>query len=80
MKTTCCKKIVATKPTKQTPRNNKPTMFSDRNIARLRKKTGPVQIRTQDLCRPRRIRYFQTKHAEDAQKLNSLRAKRPSDS
>ena len=35
-------------------------------------KNRPRQIQTQDLCRPRRIRYLQTKCTGDAKKLNSL--------
>ena len=42
------------------------------NISRLKKKTGPSQIRTQDLCRPRHIRYLQAKTAGNAKKIEYI--------
>ena len=42
-----------------------------RTISSL-KKNRPGHFRTQDLCRPTRIRYHQTKCAGDAQKFDFL--------
>ena len=57
MKTACSKKILrcGSKPTKHKQIKSKMTIFLKRKISRL-KKTGPNQIRNQNLCRPTRIR------------------------
>ena len=42
------------------------------NIYRLKKKTGPNQIRTVDLCRHMRIRYLRAKCAGDNEKFEFI--------
>ena len=64
--------LLATKPTKHKQTNNKPTIFLKRNISRLKKKTGPGQIRPQNLCRPRRIRNLQSNCSWDDWKFEFI--------
>ena len=45
--------------------------FLSRNINRL-EKNGPVQNRIQDLCRLRRIRYYQAKCAKNTTKFEFI--------
>ena len=52
---------VTTKRTTDKQTNNYPTILFDTEYFPFEKKTGPGQIRTQDLCRPRHIRYLQAK-------------------
>ena len=46
-------------------------LYLQQNISRLKKK-GPGQIRNQDLCRPRNIRYFQVKLTGNAYKFEFI--------
>ena len=64
---------MVTKSTKH-EQTNKPRIFLKRKIFRL-KKTGPGQIRTQDLChpsQPKRIRCINNKRTEDASKFQFI--------
>ena len=62
---------MATKPTKHKQTNHKPKIF-EREYFPFENKIGPGQIRNQDLCRPRRISYLQTKFAGHAYKLEII--------
>ena len=47
---------MATKPTKHNQTNKRLNLFEPEPLP-FEKKIGPGQMLTQDLCRPRRIRY-----------------------
>ena len=62
---------VETKSTKHKQTNNRPKFSLNRNIYSLNK-TGPGQIRTEDLWRTRRIRYHQAKCARETTKVEFI--------
>ena len=55
------------KTNKQT--NNWPSILFETEYFPFEKKTGPTQIPTQDLCRPRHNRYLQARVAGNAKKF-----------
>ena len=57
---------MTTKPTTDKQTNNWPTNFF------FEKKTSPGQTRTQDICRPRHIRYLQAKLPRNAKKFEYI--------
>ena len=60
---------MASKPKKHKQTINRPKTLIETEYFPFEKKTGPLQIRTQDLCHPSRIRYLQAKCARNAKKF-----------